>query len=116
MLEMSDTPRYHMRRGQRERIVDVVNVDRAPTVVERRLAQGSQPALTPPPLADDDALAALAAPATPSFTPRTLRFGGTTVVIEFDGRGVSLVLPGALRLTGSVAEAQNLAAELSRLR
>lgn len=107
-----------MRRGQRARIVDVVAVDRAPTVVDRRIAQGSQPALTPPPFfpADDDALAALAAPATPSFTPRTLRFGGTTVVIEFDGRGVSLVLPGAIRLTGTVAEAQNLATELSARR
>lgn len=121
VLVMSDTPRYHVRRGQRERIVDVVAVDRAPSVpasrhdAGRRLAQGSHPALTPPPPPDDE-LAALAPPATPGFTPRTMQFGGTTVVIEVDGRGVSLVLPGALRLTGSAAEALILASELLRPR
>jgi hypothetical protein len=76
---MADDSRYHVRRGGRERIVDVVDGSR------------------PPPR---DAV--------------PVRFGAEAVVIEHQGDRVTLVLPGAIRVTGTIEEARRLAAALLR--
>lgn len=103
LVVMSDDSRYHMRRGQRERIVDVVVGTRNPPP---RIAEGSTPELRPP--------AELGELAVPDITP--LRFGEHAVVIEHAGDRVTLVLPGAIRVTGTVEDARRLAAALARSR
>lgn len=102
---MADDSRYHVRRGGRERIVDVVGGSRPPPA---RFAEGSDPALSPP--GGTDELGDLAPPR--DVVP--VRFGAEAVVIEHQGDRVTLVLPGAIRVTGSIEEARRLAAALLR--
>lgn len=102
---MSDDSRYHVRRGSRERIVDVVAGSRPPP---RRFPEGSDSALRPPSEAGE--LGDLAPPR--DVVP--VRFGGEAVVIEHHGDQVTLVLPGAIRVVGTVEDARRLAAALLR--
>ena len=102
---MADDSRYHVRRGSRERIVDVVAGSRPPPA---RFAEGSDPQLQPPPGGDE--LGDLAAPR--DAVP--VRFGAEAVVIEHHGDRVTLILPGAIRVVGSVDDARRLAAALLR--
>ena len=101
---MADDSRYHVRRGARERIVDVVGGSRPPPA---RLAEGSDSAISPP---TGDELGDLAPPR--DAVP--VRFGAEAVVIEHQGDRVTLVLPGAIRVTGTIEEALRLAAALLR--
>jgi len=102
---MADDSRYHVRRGGRERIVDVVGGSQPPP---RRFAEGSDPALAPPRATDE--LGDLAPPR--DVVP--VRFGAEAVVIEHQGDRVTLVLPGAIRVVGTVEDARRLAAALLR--
>lgn len=111
---MSDDSRYHVRRGERQRLVDVVQPEPAPASAgpsvprpPRRVPQGSTPALTPP--EPNEFELELASP-TQELT--TLSVGGHTVMIERLDERVVVSLPGAVRLFGSADEAERLALAL----
>lgn len=113
---MSDDSRYHVRRGERQRLVDVVQPEAAASTVAtaptmprppRRVPQGSTPALTPP--EPNEFELELASP-TQELT--TLSVGGHTVMIERLDQRVVVSLPGAVRLLGSADEAERLALAL----
>ncbi len=108
---MSDDSRYHVRRGERQRLVDVVQPEPAPAPPAprppRRVPQGSTPALKPP--EPNEFELELASP-TQELT--TLSVGGHTVMIERLDERVVVSLPGAVRLLGSADEAERLALAL----
>ena len=66
-----------------------------------------QTAISPPTEADPGALA-------PRRDAVPVRSGAEAVVIEHQGDRVTLVLPGAIRVTGTIEEARRLAAALLR--
>lgn len=119
--------RYHLSRGDvPTRIVEVSGADRGgePGAAPGPRAVGSAPDHAVPGL-DAEALGELAIPTRdPGPTGRgpmagaaartVVTFGTTEVAIEHHGDRVALVLPGMVRLVGTVAEAQALAALLTR--
>lgn len=89
--------RYRVRSRERTEVGPPRRVERAPAAV----AVGSDPEIS--------VMAPLAAP---SAASHTLAFGASVIVVEHGPAGVTLVLPGGVRLAGSSSDAAVLAAAL----
>ncbi len=76
---------------------------RAEPSVPEALPVGSDPELIPP----------LAIPEAPTHT---VAFGGVALVVERHGSAVTLVLPGGVRIQGSLKDAEALAMILTQSR
>lgn len=110
---MAEGPRYHLKRGRMPRLVDqVAPAPRAYGTLDQvpRIAAGSVCDLKPPSLDDLGELAEPVVERVPTA------FGAVDLVVEYHGDRVALVLPGSVRMLGSAAEAEHLAALLTRRR
>lgn len=103
--DVSDGTRYSITRKPRPTPArpDGLGAQAAPVESPPRLAEGSQTAMLPPPLA-----------VAPGPAVVKVQFGDVELVVEHRGDDVSLVLPGALRMTAPRAHAMALIAALMK--